>query len=130
MKRNSTFWALMISGFGLVTSLRGQDIYFQEGNKSSETWAKTLTQAYQPELVMDGKQILQFQQKLEEFLIRENKIQKANMTPEDKMALLSELARQQRAEMSNILTKPQLRKYRKVRNEIQPIAVVVDTLNH
>ncbi|MBC6998361.1 hypothetical protein [Cytophaga sp. FL35] len=130
MKRNSTFWALMISGFGLVTSLRGQDTYFQEGNKSSETWAKTLTQAYQPELVMDGKQILQFQQKLEEFLIRENKIQKANMTMEDKMALLSELARQQRAEMSNILTKPQLRRYRKVRNEIQPIAVVVDTLNH
>lgn len=130
MKRNSTFWALMISGFGLVTSLRGQDTYFQEGNKSSETWAKTLTQAYQPELVMDGKQILQFQQKLEEFLIRENKILKANMTPEDKMALLSELARQQRAEMSNILTKPQLRRYGKVRNEIQPIAVVVDTLNH
>ncbi|AYN68119.1 hypothetical protein D1013_12425 [Euzebyella marina] len=130
MKKNSTFWALLFSGFGLVTIMRGQDTYFQEGSKSSETWAKSLTRAYQPELVLGSDQVLLFQKKLEEFLIRENKIQKAEMSPEDKMFLLSQLADQQRAEMSNILTRPQLRRYEKVKDQIQPVSVVVDTLNH
>lgn len=130
MKNRSTFWALLLSGFGLVSLVRGQDAYFQEGSKSSETWARSLTSAYQPELVLRSRQVPLFRKKLEEFLIRENKIQKADISVQDKMALLTQLADQQRAEMSNILTRPQLRRYTKVRREIQPIMVVVDTLNH
>ncbi|PKB00530.1 hypothetical protein B0O79_3997 [Flavobacteriaceae bacterium MAR_2009_75] len=130
MKKNSTFWALLFSGVGIVANLRGQDTYFQEGNRNSEAWAKSLTQAYQPELVMSGNQTLLFQKKLQEFLTRENKIQRSEMSPEDKLHLLSQLAQQQRAEMANILTRPQLKRYIKVKQEIQPVSIVVDTINH
>lgn len=130
MKNRSTFWALLLSGFGLVSFVRGQDTYFQEGSKSSETWAKSLTNDYQTELVLNARQLPIFQKKLEEFLIRENKIQKANIPVQDKMVMLTRLADQQRAEMANILTRPQLKRYAKIRRDIQPISVVVDTLNH
>lgn len=127
MKKLLDFILLSMFGF-LALSGNAQDTFFQKGNETSEERARLLTEAYQPELVMTGDQTLLFEKKLEEFLIREEEIKGLDVSPEDKLVLLTQLSEQQTAEMSNILTRPQLKRFTKVKYKLQPIAVVVDTV--
>jgi len=121
------YWSFFFLALSWVT-VGAQDTFFQEGNEISEAKAKELTETYQPDLVMDRQQTLLFEKKIEEFLIREMRIQRTDISLEDKLFLLNQLREQQTAELANILTRPQLRRYMKVNNRIQPVAVVVDTV--
>lgn len=112
---------LMLCG----VSAFAQDPYLQKGSESAENRAVALTKKYQPELVMTGKQTLLFQNKLEEFIIREDKIKEADMSDEDKVHLMARLSEQLSMEMANVLTRPQLRRFNKVKTRLQPVALVV-----
>lgn len=112
--------------FFSMQSVFGQDTYFQEGNKEIELMAIALTEDYQPELVMTSDQTLLFEKKVGEFLIREKKIKsRQDLTIRQRMRLLARLSRQETAEMRNILTRPQFRRYKEVKKKIQPVVMSV-----
>lgn len=127
MKRN---FPLVLLFFFTVLSLSAQDVYFQEASQLTEDRARALTENYQPELVMTGKQTRLFERKLTEFLIRADEIKKLDLSTKDRLHLLRQLSAQENEEMANILTRPQVKRYMKVKQGIQPIAMVVDTVEN
>jgi hypothetical protein len=95
----------------------------QQNNESLETVAASITDKYDDELELDAKQFVLFQKKVEEFLIREEKIH-ANYNGEEKLNRLYKLRKAESLEMRNILTKPQFTLYKQLKPQIQPLAVV------
>ncbi|MGB7394312.1 MAG: hypothetical protein WA913_07965 [Pricia sp.] len=112
-----------------ATGLSAQDIFLQDENQSVEEKSRVLTEAYQPELVMTGTQTRLFERKLGEFMLRAEEIKAMDASTEERLRLLGELSEQETEEMANILTRPQIKKYVKVKSELQPIAMVVDSVN-
>lgn len=106
----------------------GQDPFLQEGSQATEKRARAITENYQPELVMTGTQTRLFERKVSEFLIRADKIKQMELPIREKMQLLQELSLQENGEMANILSRPQVKRYIKVKSNIQPIAMVVDSV--
>lgn len=100
-----------------------QDVYFQESNPQVKERAVQLTDRYNEELALDGDQVLLFQQKVEEFLIRRDKIE-SEFSGKTKLKMLAQLQAEENAEMHNILTHPQLELYEKIHPIIQPIGQV------
>ncbi|MDO1500565.1 hypothetical protein Q2T40_10530 [Winogradskyella maritima] len=100
-----------------------QDPMLQFNNEALEEVAYDVTTAYNKHLGMDGRQVTLFQKKVEEFLIREEKIHQ-NYTGKEKLDLIAELRKAETMEMWNILTQPQMEVYKKWKPTIQPIAKV------
>lgn len=113
-----------------LSSINAQDTYLQEESQSVEERAKVLTKKYEPELVMTTDQALLFEKKLGEFLIRSNEIKQLNRPVKEKLQLLQELSAQENSEMANILSRRQVRRYAKVKSKLQPIAMVVDSVEN
>lgn len=103
--------------------LSGQDPLLQETDSALEGVATKITQEYNDQLALDAKQYILFEQKVEEFLIREETIQE-NFKGEDKLDKLYKLRKAESLEMRNILTKPQFDLYKRIKQEIQPLAKV------
>ncbi|WP_157417834.1 hypothetical protein [Aequorivita capsosiphonis] len=111
--------------FGLLLlfmsfSAFSQDPFLQESNATAKKQAIEITNRYIPELGMTGEQQLLFQQKVEEFLIRRYKIE-AEFSGKEKLNLLYQLQQEETADMQDILTRPQLKIYKQVKPEIQPL---------
>ena len=99
-----------------------QDPYLQgEPSGAMEAFAKELLEKYQPELVMDSYQLVTFEKKLIEYLMRRKEIYLMNASKKQKRALLRKLNRYENAEMANILTRPQLRYYINIKRRLQPV---------
>lgn len=99
-----------------------QDPYLQgDPSRKIRQQAKDLVRAYQPELVMDATQVLLFEKKVIEFLMREEKIRQLDIPQTEKIHLLTLLREQETAEMIDILTRPQLRHYERIKPRIQPV---------
>lgn len=124
MRNKLIFNILMILFMGTAT-VSAQDTFFQDADPKTEAKARELTQKYQGELVMTGDQTLQFEKKLTEFLLRRQKIEAMDITTEDKLFMMNQLAQQEANEMGTILTRRQLRRYLKVQPELQPVQVTV-----
>lgn len=103
--------------------LSGQDPLLQETDSALEGAATKITQEYNDQLALDAKQYILFEQKVEEFLIREETIQE-NFKGEDKLDKLYKLRKAESLEMRNILTKPQFDLYKRIKQQIQPLAKV------
>ncbi|MGB6153354.1 MAG: hypothetical protein WBG48_15350 [Pricia sp.] len=127
MRKNILILILTIMG---LSSINAQDTYLQEESQSVEERAKVLTKKYEPELVMTTDQALLFEKKLGEFLIRSNEIKQLNRPVKEKLQLLQELSAQENSEMANILSRRQVRRYAKVKSKLQPIAMVVDSVEN
>ncbi len=97
-----------------------QDPYLQNSNEAAEKQAKEITTNYVSELGLTSQQELLFQQKVEEFLIRRNKVE-AEFSGKEKLNFLFQLQQEETAEMSDILTRPQLKVYKKVKPKFQPL---------
>ncbi|WP_432410629.1 hypothetical protein [Rasiella sp. SM2506] len=104
-------------------SSMAQDTSLQVGSEALQEKAKIITDKYVDVLGLRAKQELLFRKKVEEFLIREEKI-KANSEGEDMLNKMVALKQNETAEMGDILTRIQLEKYKEVRPEIQPLARV------
>ena len=100
-----------------------QDTFFQNSNENVRSEAIRITTEYNRELAFSGEQELLFRQKVEEFLIRKNEIEKA-FSGQKKIDLLSALQREETREMNDILTRVQMEFYRKVKPQIQPVKTV------
>ena len=118
---------LLLGCFFLGSLLsQAQDPYLQSGDKTAEEIAIILTGNYQAELGMTVSQGSKFRQKVEEFQIRRQEIDRLDIPAAEKMALMKELSRQETAEMANILTKPQLRAYKRLKRTMQPEQVTIN----
>lgn len=104
-------------------SALSQDTNFQVGSETLQEKAKVITDKYVDVLGLRAKQELLFRKKVEEYLVREEKI-KATNSGEDMLTMMVALRQNEAAEMSDILTRIQLEKYKEVRPEIQPLARV------
>ncbi|HIB47847.1 MAG TPA: hypothetical protein EYO35_06035 [Flavobacteriaceae bacterium] len=118
MKRIITILILLVS-----TSLMAQDPILQEGREALEERAETITDKYVDALGLRAEQELLFRNKVEEFLIREQKIKEASKG-DDMLNKMVALRQNEMAEMADILTRLQLQEYKKVRPTIQPLARV------
>lgn len=103
--------------------LSGQDPLLQETDSALEGVATKITQEYDNHLALDVKQYMLFEKKVEEFLIRE-KIIHQNFKGKDKLDMLYKLRKAETLEMRNILTRPQFDLYKRIKQQIQPLAKV------
>ncbi|WP_417198656.1 hypothetical protein [Bizionia sp.] len=106
--------------FFISINLWAQDPLLQKNNPALDKQAKELTQTYSKELALNGEQIGMFENKVEEFLIRKEKIVR-EFEGREKLNMLYTLQTREIAEMDNILTRPQLELYKKIRPTIQPL---------
>ncbi|MFC5195112.1 hypothetical protein ACFPH8_07190 [Bizionia hallyeonensis] len=106
--------------FFISINLWAQDPLLQKINPALDKQAKELTQTYSKELALNGEQIGMFENKVEEFLIRKEKIER-EFEGREKLNMLYTLQTREIAEMDNILTRPQLELYKKIRPTIQPL---------
>ena len=100
-----------------------QDPMLQKPDMSLDEKAKALTVEYNKQLGLTSDQIGLFDIKVEEFLIRREKIENT-LQGKEKLRALYALQEQETVEMQNILTQPQLDVYKRVRTDIQPLDVV------
>ncbi|WP_426430356.1 hypothetical protein ACPX19_12570 [Winogradskyella sp. HB-48] len=100
-----------------------QDPIMQNNDESLESIATSITDKYDDQLALDAKQFILFQKKVEEFLIREEKIHN-NFKGEEKLNQLYKLRKAETLEMRNILTQPQFNLYKRLKTQIQPLAVI------
>ncbi len=128
MRKRIVRWLIVIVVILLNTgSLFAQDAYFQEADQEIRKASKKLVETYTPELVLSGNQLLQFESKVKEFLIRRSRVDaEQHMTTREQLKLLKRISKQENAEMQNILTRPQLRRYVKIKRKIQPVYVVLN----
>ena len=118
MKKLITLIVLLFS-----MTISAQDAFLQKDHEILEQEADKITQKYNAELSLTAKQQSLFQKKVEEFLIRREDIE-ANKSGKEKLDLLYSLQKVETAEMGNIITRPQLRLYKKIKKDIQPLDTV------
>ncbi|MBP2830690.1 hypothetical protein J8281_00705 [Aquimarina sp. U1-2] len=94
-------------------------------NLELEQKARELTKKYNSQLALRAKQLNLFEIKVEEFLINEQKIRNSDMTVERKLVELEKNYEKETADIGDILTRPQLKLYKSLKEEYQPIAPVV-----
>ncbi|TCK69312.1 hypothetical protein DFQ05_0833 [Winogradskyella wandonensis] len=100
-----------------------QDPLLQRNNETLDEIATKITRTYDDKLSLEGEQFMLFQKKVEEFLIREEKIHN-NYSGKQKLDLINELRKAETMEMRNVLTQIQFDLYKRIKPEIQPLAVV------
>ncbi|OZV68492.1 hypothetical protein [Winogradskyella aurantia] len=113
---------ILLSVF-LTISINAQDPILQKSEESLEVISENIAKTYDNQIGLDGKQFILFQKKIEEYLIREEKIH-LSYSGKKKLDMITKLRAAETMEMRNILTKPQFELYTKLKPEIQPIAVV------
>ncbi|MHA7056975.1 hypothetical protein ACWGOQ_0007125 [Aquimarina sp. M1] len=121
MKNLVIAFALSMSAIALAQNPITQNM---EDPKLEEE-AKELTQKYNDQLGLTGKQILLFETKVEEYLINAKKIRNSNLQTEQKITELKLNYANESKDMGDILTKPQLDLYKKLKSTYQPIEPVV-----
>ena len=104
-------------------SLFAQDPILQRDAPDLEKQAFDITEKYNRELALDGKQVTLFEKQVEEFLIEAEEV-KNNYTGKEMLDQLFILQNQETAAMRNILTNPQYELYLKIKPRIQPLATV------
>ena len=105
---------ISLSGFA-------QDNYLQKGNEVLEAQAEKITKVYNKEVVLTAKQFQLFEMKVEEYLIRAEKI-KNSMKGREMLDTMVALQAEETREMNNILTQPQMEVYKKMKPTVQPLA--------
>lgn len=106
--------------FLMTFHLSAQDPMLQTDNESIEDRATKITDKYDEQIELDAKQTILFQKKVEQFLIREKKI-KEEYDGKEELNLIRKLRKAETLEMMNILSRPQLTLYKKLKPKIQPL---------
>ncbi|WP_178988479.1 hypothetical protein [Winogradskyella schleiferi] len=104
-------------------NLSAQDPILQKNNEALQATATKIAKTYDDQISLDGKQFILFEKKIEEFLIKEEDIHE-NFEGEEKLNLLYKLRKAETMEMRNILTQPQFDLYRRIKPQLQPLAMV------
>ncbi len=99
-----------------------QDTFFQESNPKAKEEAIKITNEYNLELALSGQQQVLFQSKVEEYLIKRDKIEE-EFTGTEELNFLKDMPDQETADMNDILTRQQMTVYKRVKPRIQPLAI-------
>ncbi len=94
-----------------------------ENHNAAEAQAEALAEVYDIELGLRAAQKLLFMKKVEEYLILSKDV-KENYKGKEMLDQLAMLEIKETADMSDILTRIQWQVYKKVRPNIQPLAIV------
>ncbi|SHJ11960.1 hypothetical protein [Aquimarina spongiae] len=114
---------LAILSFTIVT---GQNPFTQKSdNLKIKEEAKELAKEYDQQLGMTEDQLLQFEIKVEEYMINEKKIRDSNLNIKEKIKALKINLNKETSAMSNILTRIQYDLYKKIKPQYQSIDSVV-----
>ncbi|RZT00059.1 hypothetical protein [Aquimarina brevivitae] len=111
----------------LITSMTsfGQNTIYQDSDPKLAKEAKDLAYKYDKQLGLTEKQLLTMEKKIEEYLIKEKKIRNSNLSIENKILAIKQNWADESADMSDLLTRPQLQLYEQLKTEYQPIEPVV-----
>ncbi len=104
----------------LTFSVTAQDEYVQNDTNTFEAEAKKITSTYNKQLALTSKQVLLFQKKVQEFLIRKADIER-KYNGKEKLDLIYGLQQNETAEMGDILTQPQMELYKQMKPTVQPL---------
>lgn len=107
----------------ISASAFSQDPFLQESNPNAKKIAVKITNEYNKDLALSGEQQVLFQQKVEEFLIKRNKIEK-EYSGREKLDMLVEMQLDETDEMHDILTEAQMVYYKKAKTTLQPLETV------
>ena len=111
--------------FLIISTMYAQDPMLQKDHPNLEKQAYEITREYNEQLALDGDQVILFQKKVEEFLIRRQDIEKT-LEGKEKLTALLNMQIRETGEMKDILTRNQLMVYEKIKPEIQPLDTVED----
>ncbi len=117
---------LIIITFLFTFNVSAQDPILQKDHKALEAVATKITKTYDDQLGLDGKQFILFEKKVEEFLIKEENIH-GQFEGEEKLNMLYKLRKAETLEMRNVLTQPQFDLYKRIKPQLQPIAMIIST---
>ncbi|WP_179345012.1 hypothetical protein [Winogradskyella ursingii] len=109
--------------FAFTLQLSAQDPILQTDDESIEERAAKITDKYDEQIELDAKQNILFKKKVEQFLQREEKI-RANYKGKAMLNEIKKLRIAETMEMRNVLTRPQLELYKKLKPKIQPLGYV------
>ncbi|MFD0860624.1 hypothetical protein ACFQ1M_00265 [Sungkyunkwania multivorans] len=113
----------------LAFTVNAQDPYLQKDMEYLEPVVDSIAQLYNPRLVMSAEQYVLFKKKLMEFEIRRENVRKMDAPIKKKLSMLKALSKIETREMDDILTRFQHKAYKRVKKEIQPVAIVVGNTN-
>jgi hypothetical protein len=94
-----------------------------DGSLKIEAKADSIADAYDRELSMTAKQKALFKLKVEDYLIRRQKIE-SKYEGRKELTALVELQVQETLDMNDILTRIQMKVYKRIKPEIQPLKMV------
>jgi hypothetical protein len=119
----SHYLVFLLPLFTFPSLLSGQDPYLQKASRKIMRESMAITREYQPRLVMSEDQALRFREKVAEFLIHRVWVAKnKDLTADQKYALLKRISSRETSEMADILESYRWEEYRRIKNQIQPIA--------
>lgn len=95
-----------------------------ESTASQKEQAEKLTQQYNDYLSLTEDQMIMMEQKIAEFLAKRNAIITSSRSIEEKNRMILTFYKEETGEMNDILTRVQLKQYRKIKPEIQPLLIL------
>ena len=110
----------------MVSSMAvAQNPISQKTHNDLEAKAVTITKQYDEQLGLTAKQQMLFKIKVGEYLIKEQKIRQSDWSVKQKFRALRKNAKNETADMGDILTRIQYRMYKRIKPQYQPIRPIV-----
>lgn len=119
--KNLLFSVVLITAFTFTSA---QEELLTTVTPEQEKAAEELAMKFDDELSLTEMQLIKFQDKIETYTAYRDRILNAEYSLEKKNRLLRAYYVEESREMGDILTRPQLFKYRKVRSELQPLYIL------
>lgn len=94
-----------------------------DGSTKTEVMASEIANAYDKQLSMTSEQKALFKVRVEDFLIRRKEIM-ASTSGKDQLNALVNMQAEETLAMNDILTRPQMDVYKRIKPQIQPLKIV------
>lgn len=120
MKTNISLFLIV---FSLTFGFAQQYPPLSDGSPEIEAKAHYITEAYDNELAMTAKQKALFKLKVEDYLIRRKEIE-SKYEGKEELTVLAKLQTNETLNMNDILTRIQMKVYKRIKPEIQPLKIV------
>jgi hypothetical protein len=120
MKTNLSFFLIVLS---ITFGFAQQYPPVTDGSPEIEAEADYITEAYDKELAMTVKQKALFKLKVEDYLIIRKEIE-SQYDGKEELTALAKLQTKETLDMNDILTRIQMKVYKRIKPEIQPLKIV------
>ncbi len=121
MKKLLTIVTLLFISFA-----GAQDIVAPPATEQQKEEAVKMAEALDGELGLTSKQEMMFRNKYTEFIARREAVMRSKRTTANKNDLLGQLYIEHGRELNDILTVPQRQKFKKIREQYDPLIVIAE----